>query len=212
MSENIYKIIIVEDNKKQSDVMELILGSAPNFNLVGTVPNFGECKKLLEKKTADIAIVDIDLSEDETGIDVIRYISDKYPEMQVVVNTVYEDSTTLFEAFKAGAHGYVLKDSSPVELFAHINNLCNGDVPISPKIARRMLTFFKETLDNSNQLTQREVAILDLADKGYTYAQIADMLNISKHTVHTHFKQIYQKLKVSSKSGAVKKAKKLTML
>lgn len=205
-------IIIVEDDKKQAEMIAYVFSSCDKFNLVATVSCFDECMAVLEKHQVDIAIVDIDLSEKVNGIDVVRHISENYPEMQVVINTVYEDSATIFEALKAGAHGYILKGSTPVELFAHIEDLAKGNVPMTPRIARRVLTFFRDSSENAGQLSDREIAVLDLADGGYTYQQIADSLNISRHTVHAHFKQIYLKLKVSSKSKAVKKAKKLTII
>lgn len=205
-------IIVVEDDKKQAEMIAYVFSSCDKFNLVGTVSGFDECMAVLEKHQVDIAIVDIDLSEKLNGIDVVRHIAENYPDMQVVINTVYEDSATIFEALKAGAHGYILKGSTPVELFEHIENLSNGNVPMTPRIARRVLSFFRDSTENAGQLSEREIAVLGLADRGYTYQQIADNLNISRHTVHAHFKQIYLKLKVSSKSKAVKKAKKLTII
>lgn len=205
-------LLIVENDPQQAELLRVVLASHPAYHLIGIFPTATESIAALKKQPADIAIVDLDLDNGESGLDVIRFGVDAYPEMLILVHTIYEDSTTLFEALKAGAGGYILKGATPVEMFQYVEQLKNGEVPMSPKIARRIIAFFRGDSLCSDCLTEREIEVLELADKGYTYKQIAEKSHISRHTVHTHFKNIYQKLQVNTKEEAVRKAKKLTLL
>lgn len=206
-------IIIVEDDMQLAGLLKSMLDASSEYNCTGVADSCEQCISLLKVSSPNIVVVDIDLSSAASGIDVIRYIADHCPDTEVMVHTVHEDNETLFEALRAGACGYILKSASPLEFLTYLKQMQKGEVPVSPKIARRILSYFNEKKpEECEPLSPRETEILRMADRGYTYKQIADMTGISKHTVHAHLKQVYSKLHVSSKEEALKKAKKMTLL
>jgi DNA-binding NarL/FixJ family response regulator len=210
---SIAEILIIEDDNKMADLMMVMLDASHEFKCAGIASSYDEAVAIFKKKTPDITVIDIDLSSDKNGIDVIRYITEQKIQTEMLVHTVHEDSETLFEALKAGACGYILKGSSPLEFLTYLAKMKEGEVPISPKIARRILAHFHAEKQSENEaLSARELEILKLANHGYTYKQIADKINISKHTVHSHLKQIYTKLQVNSKNEAIRKARKMTLI
>ena len=212
MKQDVFKLLIVEDDPRQAEVMAIVFGADPTFDLVGIARSYDESIGLLESSRVDLAVVDIDLKDEKTGIDVIRYAIGQQPDIQILVNTVHEDSGTLFNALKAGADGYVLKGLTPSQLFKALQKLALGEVPMSPKMARRMLAHFRGEQTQDTPLTPQEINILELADNGFTYQQIGEKLFISRHTVHTHLKNIYTKLQVGNRQSAISKAKKMTIL
>lgn len=212
MSLDELKLLIVEDDTVLGEMLSTIFKGYDRFQLVGIATNYNEYINLTNENTVDVAIVDIDLKAEKNGIDVICHCVKCFPETQILVHTIHEDSEVLFEALKSGANGYILKGSSPIELLNSLEKISRGEVPMSPKIARRVLSFFRNDSCSEASISPREINILELADKGYSYQNIADRLNISKHTVHTHFKNIYSKLKVNNQSEAIQKAKKMTLL
>ncbi len=206
-------IIIVEDDIKLAGLLKSMLDASSEYNCLGIADSFDQCMELLKSGVPDIIVVDIDLSSDISGLDIIKHISTNHPDTDVLVHTVHEDNETLFDALRLGASGYILKSSSPLEFLTYLKQMQKGEVPISPKIARRILSFFNEKKqDEYEPLSSREIEILRMADRGYTYKQIADIMGISPHTVHAHLKQVYAKLQVTSKSEALKKARKMTLL
>lgn len=208
-----HNILIVEDDRKLSDLMKLLLSGQKRFNVAGVAQSFEEAVSIINSKKIDLSIIDIDLKGKKNGIDVVSYIAAKSPETMILVHTVHADSAVLFDAIKAGAGGYVLKGLPPAELLDSINRICDGDVPISPAIARKILSSFRQSEETvTEKLSEREVELLKLSDQGYQQKQIAEMLNLSIHTVYTHFKNIYQKLQVNSSAAALSKAKKLSYL
>ncbi|WP_303852527.1 response regulator transcription factor [Seleniivibrio woodruffii] len=216
MADNMQKInvIIVEDDREQAELLRVILSTSDKYNVAGMAESYEECVELLNNNKIDLMTVDIELQGEKTGIDIISYATDKYKNILTLVHTVNEDSEILFDALKAGAGGYILKGSSLVEIFSSIERLQAGDVPMTPKIARRLIASFKQNKDSGGQelLSKREMEILDFADRGFSYQQIAKHCGISRHTVHTHFKHIYTKLQVNSKLSAIKKAKNMAII
>jgi len=209
---NHYNVLIVEDDKKQSELLKNLIQGNAMFSVAGCAQSFDEAEKILNSKNVDMAIVDIDLKGTKNGIDVIRSARKINQDILTLVYTIHSDSQVLFEALRAGAGGYILKCSKVSELIQSIEGICEGEVPISPMIARKILGAFRDEQPETETLTAREQEILILVDKGYTHKQIADNVNVSINTVYTHFRNIYQKLQVSSKKEALVKAKKLSML
>lgn len=216
MADSIQKInvIIVEDDREQAELLKVILSTSDKYSVAGIAKSYEECVELLNNNKIDLMTVDIELHGEKTGIDAIRYATDRHKNILTLIHTVNEDSEILFEALKAGAGGYILKGSSLVEIFSSIERLQAGDVPMTPKIARRLIASFKQNKDAGGQelLSKREMEILDLADRGFSYQQIAKHCGISRHTVHTHFKNIYTKLQVNSKHNAIRKAKNMAII
>jgi len=157
--------------------------------------------------------MDINLGEDESGIDCIRELKPQYPEILFMMCTVYEEDEKIFEALSAGANGYILKKTTPGKLLDSINELYEGGAPMSSQIARKVVTAFQnKTLDTGNTqaksmniLSNRENEILQLLAKGLLYKEIAGHLFISQETVRKHVYHIYEKLHVNNRVEAINK-------
>jgi DNA-binding NarL/FixJ family response regulator len=176
-----------------------------------------QAKKLLDAQTFDLALIDINLP-DGNGIDVIRDIATHSPTTYCVVATIFDDDQHLFSALQAGAQGYLLKEQPKGQFINSLSGLLNGEPPLSPPIARKILRHFQTpaTVTTSQQsqieLSEREQEILTLVAKGFKRNEIGPMLGISPHTVATHLKTIYSKLNVSSRAEATMEALRMGLV
>jgi DNA-binding NarL/FixJ family response regulator len=162
----------------------------------------------IDKKAPQVILMDIGLPG-MSGIEGVRRVKQLKPETHVLMQTIYDDDAQVFEAICAGAGGYLLKNSSPIEILQAIEQAVGGGVPMSPSIAQQVLTMFRTFAPqraDSVELTAREHEILRSLSDGLDYKQIADRHFISLDTVRGHIRHIYEKLHVHSKSEAVSKA------
>lgn len=160
----------------------------------------------------DIALVDLNLP-DGSGVDAIRRIKRQFPETLCIVVTIYDDDTHLFPALQAGAQGYLLKDQSKQQITRRLKGIAEGEPPLSPAIARRLLGHFGDhSLPGEGNLTAREREVLSLIAKGIKLAEVAGMLEISRHTVAGYVKEIYRKLDISSRAEATLEAARLGLI
>ena len=225
-----HRIGIVEDDLDTRQRLARIIDQHEQLEVVGQADSVATAMEMLQAETLDVLLVDIGLP-DGSGIDVISASSTQFPDMDIMVVTVFGDSRNVVRAIEAGANGYLLKDGETSCIADAILQLIDGGSPISASIARHILTRFKntneqqapakETQDNKLQstvedsvesLTPREKEVLTLISKGYRYDEIADTLNISYHTVTSHIKQIYRKLAVHSRGEAVFEATRLGLV
>jgi DNA-binding NarL/FixJ family response regulator len=170
---------------------------------------------LVERETFDLALIDLGLP-DGSGIDVVSALHSRQPKALPVVVTIYDDDEHLFPALQAGAFGYLLKEQPREALVAQLLRMTQGEPPLSPPIARRVLAYFAgaaqkrqemlRQLDKDAGLTDRETEVLQRVAKGYTLPEVAQQLGLSRHTVATHIRQIYRKLDVSSRAEATLEA------
>jgi DNA-binding NarL/FixJ family response regulator len=201
-------VAIVEDNPDFRLGASLILKTSPGYQVVG---EFGSAEDFLEKFDnihPDVVLMDISLPG-ITGIEATKQIKEANSRVQIVILTVHEDDETVFRAICAGAIGYVTKPVLPASLLEAVDFAFGGGTPMSPHIARRVLTMFREFHPPQKadyQLTEREIRVLERLVEGDDYKQIADALYISLFTVRAHLRNIYDKLHVHSKSQAVAKA------
>ena len=178
----------------------------------------GRCDQAVaavQSASYDLALVDLGLP-DGNGTDVVRALQRVQPKCLPVVVTIYDDDDHLFPALQAGAFGYLLKEASRQELVAQLQRIADGEPPLSPPIARRMLAYFSQGGPRVVDVTRfdphevalngRETDILQRVAKGYTLPEIAGQLNLSRHTVADYVKQIYRKLNVSSRAEAALEA------
>lgn len=207
------RISIVDDNIELLSQLSSILSAEPGIELVATYPNAELAIEGVTKKHCDILIVDINLPG-LSGIDLIETLTDEGLETQFLVYTIHDGNEYLFKALKAGASGYVLKGASAVQIINYVQLLHAGGSPMTPSIARKVIRFFQDKpfSDDKTDLTKREVEILKLLDQGFTYNEISDELSISRNTVHTHIKNIYEKLQASGREDALRKAKYKSLL
>lgn len=202
-------VCIFEDNKHLRESLQLLIDHTIGFKCVGAFPN---CNKLIEKLEAldcDICLMDIEMPG-ISGIEATKIIKDTFPEIQVLIQTVFSDDDRIFRAICAGASGYILKSSSHSQYIEALQDAQNGGAPMSPSIARRVLQLFKSnllpTVQEDYNLTEKEKEVLLQLTLGKSYKMIADELTVSIETVKTHMKNIYSKLHVHSSTEAVAKA------
>ncbi|SDM12625.1 DNA-binding response regulator, NarL/FixJ family, contains REC and HTH domains [Catalinimonas alkaloidigena] len=197
------RITIVEDNVPLKDAFAIMLASNENYYVTNTYTNCEAALRNLEVDAPDIVLMDLKLPG-MSGIQGIAKIKRIRPETEILVISVYEDSKQVFDALCAGASGYITKNTGYAELLGAIEELLNGGAPMSAKIASLVVKSFQRNQDTP--LTPKETDVLFHLAKGKTYAAIADALSVSKETVKTHVKHIYEKLHVSNKSEAIQKA------
>jgi len=171
---------------------------------------------IIAKEQIDVALIDLGLP-DGSGVDVVAALREAQPKAQAVVVTIHDDDDHLFPALQAGAFGYVLKDQSEAVIVDQFRRMSQGEPPLSPAIARRVMAHFASRSSARERprnvphvvLTDRENEVLLRVAKGYTLPEIAVQLNLSRHTISDYVKQIYRKLNVSSRAEAALEAQRL---
>jgi len=202
------RVAIVEDNNILLENLKLLLTGEPNIEIVGTSSSAEGALKSFDFSNAEVMLVDLGLPG-MSGIDLIGKVKAKYPELEIMAHTVFENRESVFSAIKAGASAYILKGSRPAELIDSLHKLYEGGAPMSPKIARMVIQEFQDN-GNSEQylLSRREKEVLIEIERGWSYKEIANKLNISPQTIHTHIKKIYEKLHAHDRQDALLKARK----
>lgn len=202
-------IIIVEDNPVFSKGLQQIIELIPGAELSQCYADAETAISEMPAFEPDIAIVDIQLRGKLTGLDVIRQIKPLLPATEFLVCTVNDNSNIVFDALSLGASGYILKDSTVNEIASAIADISTGGAPMSPFIAKKVITSFRENKQPENvllsALTTREREVLDLLAKGLLYKEIAGSLCIAHPTVKKHIRNIYEKLHVQNKVEALNK-------
>jgi len=156
----------------------------------------------------DLVLLDIGLPG-MSGVEGARILKDRFPKLLILMNTVYDDDERIFEALCAGASGYLLKKMSPAELLESVKVAIQGGAPMSPEVARRVISLFREIRPRERvdyQLTPHEIRLLQMLAEGHSYKTAAARLGVTAKTVSFHLQNIYGKLQVHSKSEAVSKA------
>lgn len=203
-------VLLIEDNQPTRERLASVIEQTPGLELLGAAGTLAEGQALLNESMPDVLLTDLGLP-DGNGIELIKQVRSHSNPIDAMVISVFGDERHVYAALEAGAAGYILKDDSMEQIGNSLLQLLQGGSPISPSIARHLLRRFRgEALEKSNieeanesPLSARETDVLAAVAKGYTYNEIADMLNISFHTVSSHIKHIYRKLEVSSRSEAV---------
>jgi len=207
-------IWLVEDNAQFRNSIGELINNASGLQCPGA---FADCEKaveaLEEKDAPEVILMDIGLPGMD-GIEGTRLVKKLSPATDVIMLTVYDDDEKVFQAICAGATGYLLKDSPPESIVSAIRDVLAGGAPINAHIARRMLEMFSRVAAPKGEygLTTREKEVLSLLTEGMTKKQIADQLFLSYFTVDTHLRNIYAKLHVHSRSGAIAKVLKEQIL
>ncbi len=201
------KIVIVEDLEEVSEGLSEFIRRDAGLQLLSSFRTAEAAVLELPLLKPDIVIMDINLPG-MTGIECIRQLRKTSIPMQFMMFTVYENNDQVFEALKAGASGYLLKKTPPLQIIEAVKELYNGGSPMSAAIARKLVTIFQEQQGANNEaavLTTREKEVLEYLAKGMLYKEIAEQLGISFHTVRQHIGKIYEKLHVQNKTEAINK-------
>lgn len=196
------QIVIFEDDNELRKALKDLLNNIDGYHVAG---DFGDClnaENIITDLIPDLVIMDIDLPG-MSGIEGVRKIKEKNPLIPVIIHTVFEDQQKIFDSLCAGASGYLLKNSSFAKLLTAIDEVLHGGAPMSPSIAKRVLDSFHEGKKVDFDLSRREIEILGLLVKGFSYKMIARNCNISFETVRVHVKNIYNKLHVNCGREAV---------
>lgn len=199
------KIIIFEDNDRLRDSLVALFKGMDEYIVAGDYNNCNEAATIARVYQPDVVLMDIDLPG-ESGIKGVMKIKESYPKAAIIMYTVFEDDEKLFQCLCAGANGYLLKKTAPSKLIDAINEVIEGGAPMSPSIARKVLTSFQHNKSNRYDLSTREVDVLNLLTKGYSTKMIAAELKISFDTARYHLKNIYTKLHVNCGKEAIVKA------
>jgi DNA-binding NarL/FixJ family response regulator len=200
-------ISIFEDNEKLRDLIEMLLGSSDEFVVQGSYPNAENIISKVMKDKPDVIVMDIDMPEYD-GMEGVKTVKSKFPDIKVIMHTVFDDDDRLFACLSLGADGYILKKDASTSLFNAIKEVLAGGAPMSAGIATRVLQTFRKVEKPSNDyhITEREKQILVLLTKGFSYRMIGIECSISIETVRRHLKNIYHKLQVQCGTEAVAKA------
>ncbi|HEY6503433.1 MAG TPA: response regulator transcription factor [Chitinophagaceae bacterium] len=201
-------LAIVEDLDEVREGLKQFISLNPEFKVLDTFKTAEEAAHEIPLHKPDIVIMDISLPG-MNGIDCIKEIKSKVPQTQFMMFTVYENDEKVFEALKAGASGYLLKNTGLVQMIEALKELHNGGSPMSSNIARKLVTVFRDQekeMAPVEVLSNRENEILLLLSKGLLYKEISDQLSISTGTVRQHIHKIYEKLHVQNRTEAINKA------
>jgi DNA-binding NarL/FixJ family response regulator len=209
-------VFIVEDDAVTRDSLRARIEAHPRLRVGAAHGTAAEGIAALLAARPHVLLVDLGLP-DGNGIDVIRAALRRHPDLPIMVITVFGNEKRVVAAIQAGASGYLLKDDPTHEISAAIELLLQGGSPISPAIARHLIRHFQERGDppsvaQRETLTARELEVLALATKGFSYPEIAQLLGLSTNTIASYTKHIYEKLAVGSRSEAIYEASRLGLL
>lgn len=204
----VIKASIIEDMDHIRDGLATLINLTEGFRCTGSYGSVEEALKKLQYDVPDVLLSDIGLPG-MSGIEGVRILKERYPDMLILMLTVYEDDERIFEALCAGASGYMLKRTQPAKLIESIREAVSGGAPMSPEVARRVVRLFREftpTERPDHDLTPHEQRLLKLLIDGHNYQTAAKKLGVSYNTIKFHVRNIFDKLQVHSKSDAVVKA------
>jgi DNA-binding NarL/FixJ family response regulator len=208
------KIAIVDDNSFLIKATQEKLSFFDDFVVKFTAfDGVNLIEKLEKNHNIDLILMDIEMPN-KNGIEATNYVKTKYPQIKIIMLTVFDNDENIFNAIKAGADGYLLKEVNPKDLQQGILDTINGGATMTPSIAMKTLKLFREPISfdaietkEEINLTTREVEVLEQLSKGLKYESIAENLFLSKGTVRKHVENIYAKLQVHNKLEAIQKAK-----
>jgi DNA-binding NarL/FixJ family response regulator len=201
------KIAIVEDNKVIRESLMEFAQSDPEFRCVCACATAEEALKIIPKHDPEIVLMDIQLPN-MSGIECLAQLKRLLPSVHIIMVTVYEDTERIFKALSMGACGYLLKRCTPEELIAAIREVRHGGAPMSREIARKVIASFQEPVKAAAEvedLSPRELEILELLVGGFPNKAIADRLGLTDGTVRWHLRHVYHKLHVRSRTEAALK-------
>jgi DNA-binding NarL/FixJ family response regulator len=228
-------VALVEDDVNFQNAFSAAIHATTDLKLIGVVATRAGALELLDGVPADVIVVDLGLP-DGSGIDVIHASLERWPNCGVMVSTAFGDEAHVMRSIEAGAAGYLLKDNRPENMMNEIRSLNGGGSPISPLIARQILTRFRRAGaiepdaassrtrsapammsvraadPNPAVLSTREQQVLELITKGYTAEECAALMQVSHHTVLTFVRRIYAKLNVTSRAAAIFEARQQGIL
>jgi DNA-binding NarL/FixJ family response regulator len=207
-TDQVIKTAVVEDMRDIRDGLTTLINFTEGFECTGSYRSMEETIAKISGKIPDVLLSDIGLPGMD-GIEGIRILKELYPQMTILMLTVYDDDERIFDALCSGASGYLLKRTPPAQLMANIREAVSGGAPMSPEVASRVIKLFREFRPQGkieHDLTPHETRLLKLLVDGHNYTTAAAHLGVSFNTIKFHMRHVYEKLQVHSKSEAVAKA------
>ena len=201
-------VAIVEDERDIRECLTFLVNGTAGYSCAGSYRTMEEALDRIGHPLPSIVLSDIGLPGMD-GIEGIRILKERYPELLILMLTVYDDDERIFDAMCAGASGYLLKKTPPAKLLESLREAVAGGAPMSPEVARRVIALFREIRppDRADyQLTPHETRLLKLFVDGHNYKSAAVELRVSVNTINFHVRSIYEKLQVHTRSEAVAKA------
>ena len=201
-------VCIFEDNKALRESMGVLIAGSHGYQLVGAWPDASKVLQAVGECQPDVVLMDINMPG-LSGIEAVSLIKQKFPQVQILMQTVFEEDDKVFASICSGASGYVLKNTTPVRLLEAIKEVYEGGAAFTPSIAKKVLKMAANQSSDPAEfinLSEREREVLHKLVEGMSYKMVAAALTISFDTVHSHVANIYSKLHVNSKSEAVAKA------
>ena len=202
------KVAIIEDEREIRECLTLLLNGTEGYQCTGSYRSMEDALEKIARQVPDVVLSDIGLPG-MNGIDGVRLLKQRHPDLLVLMLTVYDDDERIFDAMCAGACGYLLKKTPPARLLDSLKEVVAGGAPMSPEVARRVIALFREIRPPDRaeyHLTPHETRLLKLFVEGHNYKTAAAELRVSVNTVNFHVRSIYDKLQVHSRSEAVVKA------
>jgi DNA-binding NarL/FixJ family response regulator len=203
---NQIKVALVEDNHYLREGLTQLINGTQGFKCVGAFPDASDIIHHMRIAEPEVVLMDIDLPSNMDGVEATYRIKAIFPNIHIIIQTVFDDKTKIFQAIKAGASGYLLKTTSPAKLLEAIQDVMAGGSPMTPTVAHKALEMFREAdfyapFDHPSvsELTERQKEILERIVKGNSYKMIAEELFVSVDTVKFHVKNIYETLQIRSR-------------
>lgn len=202
------RVGIVEDQAPLRNALAALIDGTPGFRLTGTYGSAESAMAGVEASAPDVLLLDIGLPG-QSGLAALPALKTRAPGCAVVMLTVHVDEDRIFDALAAGAVGYLVKDTPPARLLAAVQEAAHGGAPMTPEIARKVVTAFRKVAAppaEPQRLSERETQVLQHLADGYSYQNIAARLEVSVETVRTYIRRVYEKLHVHTRSEAVARA------
>src|SRR5687767_14432918 len=202
-------VVIYDDHDLPRESLGALLSSADDMTCVGSFENCNHVLEQIRSLRPDIVLMDIEMPGID-GISAVRMIKKEFPEIRIIMQTVFEDEDKIFASLQAGAEGYILKNASAEKITQCIEEVYHGGAYMTPSVALQVMHYFNKPPQQHEEykLTPKEIEVLKLLSDGLSYKMVADKLGISYFTVNAHIKKIYEKLHVHSLGEAVSLALK----
>jgi DNA-binding NarL/FixJ family response regulator len=195
------KVFVYDDNQSRRDSLRALIELTPEIEFIGAASDCSDLVNDMHTYKPDVVLMDINMPNVD-GMQGLKLIKQQFPQIKVLMQTVFDDSDKIFTSIRNGASGYILKKDAPQRILQAIQEVFEGGAVMNPGIAQKVLDFFQPKQTKS-PLSDRETQVLTLLAEGLSYKMIADKLALSFHTVNTHAKNIYEKLHVASLGEAI---------